>query len=211
MKHKILIVPLVFLLLLQFSVAQEYTNISPEWLINSSGDKWDVICDMVTGTDSSLFLAGNYTATSKIKDKTATLTGDDNSFIVKLDNKGNELWQTHLISSDYSYISSLSCDSERAIYVCGTFKGDLNVGTTSLDTSRLKSLFILKLDNNGEIVMLQQIPGNFSNSHIAIANNTKNELLLAASFKGRLQIDNKDYTSLYYYDISGWIWGNVHN
>ncbi len=201
MKHKILIIPLVFLLLLQFSVAQEYSSISPEWLINSSGDKWDVVCDMVTGTDSSIFLAGNYTTTSKIKDRTATLTGDDNSFIVKLDNRGNELWQTHLISAGYSYISSLSCDSEGAVYACGTFKGSLNVGTTSLDTSRVKSLFILKLDNNGEIVMLQQIPGNFSNSHLTIANNSKNELLLVTSFKGRLQIDNRDYTSLYYYDI----------
>jgi hypothetical protein len=171
MKLKILIIPLLFLFLLRYSIAQEYTNIAPEWLINSSGEDWDVVCDMVSGTDSSLFLAGNYTATSKIKDKTATLTGENNSFIIKLDKDGNELWQTHLISAGYSYISSLSSDSEGAVYACGTFKGDLNVETASLDTSKVKSLFILKLDNNGEIVMLQQIPGNFSNSHIAIANN----------------------------------------
>jgi hypothetical protein len=38
--------------------------------------------------------------------------------------------------------------------------------------------------------------GELCNRH-----NGKNELLLAASYKGRLQIDNRDYTSLYYYDI----------
>ena len=201
MKHKILIIPLLMLFLLRFSAAQEYSSMSPEWLINSSGEKWDVVCDMVAGNDSSFYLAGNYTASSKIKDKTTTLTGENNSFVIKLDKGGNELWQTHLISTGYSNITSLSCDGEGAIYACGTFKGGLNVGIASVETGDFKSLFILKLGKNGEVATLQQIAGNFSNNHIAIATNSRNELLLAVSFKGSLKIDNRKYTSLYYYDI----------
>jgi hypothetical protein len=160
-----------------------------------------MVCDVIAGTDNSLFLAGNYTANYKMTNLTETLTGNNNSFIVKLDNNGNLLWQTHIISSGYSNISSLSCDSNGAVYACGTFKGSLNIENTTLDTSRVKSLFILKLNKAGEVEMLQQIAGNFSNRHISITNNSKNELLLVASFKGNIKTGIFEHTSNYYSDI----------
>jgi hypothetical protein len=201
MKQKILIIPLILILAIGNTQTQEYNNIAPEWLINSSGENWDVICDMVTGTDSSLFIAGNYSSSTQIKGKTILLSGEKNSFVIKLDQNGNQLWQTHLVSSGYTNIASLSSDGKGALFVAGTFVGKLNIGSFTLDSSIVKSLFILKLDKDGKVDMLEGFPGDFSNRDIAIANNKKNELLLTATFTGHLLIDDLDFTSNYYKDI----------
>ena len=175
--------------------------ISPEWLINSTGDDWDVVCDMITDKDGFTFLVGNFTASTKLSENSKKLTGDNNIFIAKFNAKGENVWLRQINSTKYCYIASISADLSGSIYTCGNFKGEINTGEQTLISSKSKNAFIIKMDNKGDFVWSKQINGKFSNNKLFLINDSEDNLIFAGSFTGILNIDNTTYKSKYFTDI----------
>ena len=175
--------------------------ISPEWLINSTGDDWDVVCDMITDKDGSTYLAGNFTATTKLNENSKKLTGDNNIFIAKFNTKGENVWLRQINSTEYCYIASISADLSGSIYLCGNFKGEINTGEQNLISSKSKNAFIIKMDNEGDFVWSKQINGNFSNNKLFLISDSEDNLIFTGSFTGLLNIDSTIYKSKYFTDI----------
>ncbi len=175
--------------------------ISPEWLINSTGDDWDVVCDMITDKDGSTYLAGNFTTSTKLNENSKKLTGDNNIFIAKFNAKGENVWLRQINSTEYCYIASISADLSGSIYVCGNYKGEINTGEQTLISNKSKNVFIIKMDNKGDFVWSKQINGKCSNNKLFLKNDSKNNLIFAGSFTGILNIDSTTYQSNYFTDI----------
>ena len=175
--------------------------ISPEWLINSTGDDWDVVCDMITGKDGSTYLAGNFTASTKLNEDSKKLTGYNIIFIAKFNANGENVWLRQIKNDDYCYISSISTDLSGSIYTCGNFKGEINTGEQTLISSKSKNAFIIKMDNKGDFVWSKQINGKFSNNKLFLKNDSEDNLIFTGSFTGLLNIDSTTYQSKYFTDI----------
>ncbi len=175
--------------------------ISPEWLINSTGEDWDVVCDMITNKDGFIYLIGNYTASTKFSEDIKQLTGDDNTFIAKFNAKGGNVWLHQINSTDYCHIASISTDLSGSIYVCGNFKGEIDTDEQTLISSKNKNAFIIKMDNEGDVVWSKQINGNFLNNKLFLKNDSENNLIFTGSFTGTLNIDSTTYQSKYFSDI----------
>ena len=175
--------------------------ISPEWLINSTGEDWDVVCDMITDKDGFTYLVGNFTASTKFSEDIKQLTGDDNTFIAKFNAKGENVWLRQINSTEYCHIASISIDLSGSIYVCGNFKGEIDTGEQTLISSKSKNAFIIKMDNEGDLVWSKQINGNFSNNKLFLKNDSEDNLIFAGSFTGTLIIDSTTYQSKYFTDI----------
>jgi hypothetical protein len=175
--------------------------ISPEWLINSTGDDWDVVCDMINDKDGSTYLAGNFTASTKLNENSTKLTGDNNIFISKFNAKAENVWLRQIKCNDYCYISSISTDLSGSIYTCGNFKGEINTGEQTLISGKSKNAFIIKMDNKGDFVWSKQINGKFSNNKLFLKNDSEDNLIFAGSFTGILNIDSTTCQSKYFTDI----------
>ena len=175
--------------------------ISPEWLINSTGDDWDVVCDMITDKDGFTFLAGNFTASTELSENSKKITGDNNIFIAKLNAKGENVWLRQIKSTEYCYIASISAGLSGSIYLCGNFKGEININTQPLISSKSKNAFIIKMDNEGDFVWSKQINGKFSNNKLFLINDSEDNLIFTGSFTGLLNIDSTTYKSKYFTDI----------
>lgn len=189
--------------LLGISIQTLYSqnNVSLQWLINSTGDDWDVICDMITDKDGFTYLVGNYTVSTKFNEDKKQLTGDDNIFIAKINSKGENVWLQQISSTGYCNISSLNIDLSGSIYVCGNYKGEISISEQTLISSKSKNTFIIKMDNEGDFIWSKQINGDFSNSKIFIKSDSEDNLIFTGSFTGILNIDSITYQSKYFTDI----------
>ncbi|MCB9642932.1 MAG: hypothetical protein H6728_07630 [Myxococcales bacterium] len=86
-------------------------------------------------------------------------------------------------------------DANENLYVLGTFDKSLEVDTTTL-TSTSKEIFVMKIDQNGQILWTQQtkVTSGDTLSH-QIALNSKGVLYITASFDGQLDLGTTSLTS----------------
>nr|NQU89971.1 T9SS type A sorting domain-containing protein [Bacteroidota bacterium] len=197
------LIPLILIIagILQFQTSIAQNCISPEWIVNSSGDGWDVVCDMAMDNDGAIYLAGNFTASTAINGNATKLTGGNNSFITKINAEGSTEW-LHQISSDvYCYIASICADRSGSIFICGNFKGKLNTGGQTLNSPDRKNAFILKTDSEGNVDWARQIEGKFSNQNLLLESDNAHHLILAGAFSGKLEVDGIKYHSQHFTDI----------
>ena len=112
--------------------------------------------------------------------------------------KGENVWLRQISSTEYCYIASISIDLSGSIYVCGNYKGEIDIGEKTLISSKIKKTFIIKMDNEGDFVWSKQINGNFPNNKLFLKNDSEDNLIFAGSFTGILNIDSTTYQSKYF-------------
>jgi len=123
--------------------------------------------------DGSIYIAGdgyNFTA------------GYEQLFIAKLDQNGNPIWVKTLDTGSDSWMSDFTVASDGSIYATGYRE---NTTTNEYD------IFILKLDQNGNLVWFKDISSNFDqydNGGIAIA--PDGNIIIA----GNINNDTSGYT-----------------
>ncbi len=95
---------------------------------------------------------------------TMTSTGNDNAFILKLDQNGNFTWAKQIEGDGFSVARSITLDAASNIYLTGSFSGktdfDPGKGVYTLSSSGdTRDLFIEKLDESGNFMWAKQIGG----------------------------------------------------
>ncbi len=122
-----------------------------------------------------------------------TSNGLPDAFILKLNSSGNFVWAKQLSGPLQEIGQSLTTDATGNIYCTGNFSGttDFDPGPAvfNITASGLTDAFILKLDNNGNLVMAKHIGGNISTEGNSILIDTSGNLQLAGSFSGTTDLD----------------------
>ena len=141
----------------------------------------DSLCSLGIDKAGYLYCVGTYQGVVDIDpgpgNTTFGGTGNGDAFIVKMDGDANVIWAKHLESiSTASVVSRLSnlklnIDTADNLLICGAFNGfvDFNPSPAALDTTILQagsltpgeigSAFVLKLDQNGNLIWVNQVNG----------------------------------------------------
>lgn len=170
-------------------------NISPEWLINSLGEDWDVVSSQIIDQNDNLYLAGNFTSSILLGENSDKLSGKNSSWITKITNEGEVDWFKQISSSQNCHINTISIDPNESVYFSGNFKGEMTLGGELLISYKEQNSFIGKLDKAGNIIWGKQISGKFQNKNIFLSNDSENNLLFTGSFSGELKLNDKLYKS----------------
>jgi type IX secretion system substrate protein len=184
--------------MVQTIVAQN--NVSREWLMNSETNKRLIECDMLTDHEGYSFIVGNKVLSGEADENSENSVENNSIFLARYDDKGENVWLSEVNSDEDCYISSICLDSANSFYVCGSFKGELEIDNQSLFISERRNGFILKMNEIGDLIWAKQIDGKFTDNKLLLKNDSKNNLILAGSFKGSLNIDTS-YQSKYFADI----------
>jgi hypothetical protein len=137
------------------------------WLRNGvssfSGKSWgnSIAADaagncMITGDYSGTLTLGTYTLVAS--------AGTQNVFYAKYDTNGNVIWANTSGGSSKDNGTSVCTDVSGNYYLTGNYKSPvLSLGTFTLGNSGLYSMFVAKLDGNGNVLWAQNSTGGGEN------------------------------------------------
>jgi hypothetical protein len=160
--------------------------------------------------DENQYLSGRYKGTndfdpgSGILNKTSTNTGASpgiDLFIVKLDKNDNLIWVKFLgTTGDTEQVLNIVVDANKNVVIAGNFREDMDfdpgAGTFTMSNGTVaadfKSMFMLKLDINGNFVWAKNFQANATTMAFSIGDmyvDAQNNIQLSGSFYGTVDFD----------------------
>ncbi|MBL7815493.1 MAG: SBBP repeat-containing protein [Saprospiraceae bacterium] len=138
------------------------------WAKNMGGTSFDRGYDIAVDGSGNVYTTGWFSGTADFDPNagTANLTsvGSTDIFISKLDASGNYVWAKSIGGSIDDYGFGLALDGSGNVYVTGTFQNtadfDPNAGTTSLTSAGLDDIFVMKLDDAGNLIWAKKMGGS---------------------------------------------------
>ena len=152
-----------------------------EWVKSIGSNNIDLGKDIDLDTQGNLYITGCYENTVDFDPNAGvsllTSNGVYDIFIQKLDANGNLIWIKSIGGAGRDVGNSLKIDALGNVYSTGGFSGtvdfDPNNGVFNLTTSLQKG-YILKLDNNGQMIWAKSINWNGYDSAILDLDNDAN-------------------------------------
>ena len=147
--------------------------------IGGNNNSYLSIYDLQIDRSDNIILTGLFNGNSDFDpgpgELRLTAAGLDDSYVIKLDNNGDLLWVRQFSGLKYEGGQSVSIDPAGNVYSTGTFQGtiDFDPGPATYNLSAPSgSIYISKLDGNGNFVWAKQIEGasqKFPNSIVVDA------------------------------------------
>ncbi|WZI66564.1 MAG: SBBP repeat-containing protein [Gloeotrichia echinulata IR180] len=172
-----------FLWAQKFNIGTSYTG--SDIIVDSLGNSY------ITGSFYGIATFGNTTLTSPGS------TGSSDTFITKLDSSGKFLWAKNLGGTSDDFGNDITVDSSGNIYVTGRFSGTGTFGNITLTADSISSdAFVVKLDNNGNVLSAKKFGGSSYDSGNGIAIDGAGNTYVTGSFNSTATFGNTSLTSV---------------
>ncbi len=156
------------------------------WAKSAGGNLDDygmAICSDPTG---NILVTGNFQSNSIIFDSailTNINTSEEDIFVVKYDPAGNVLW-TQSAGGTYKDISSSICtDANDNVFITGSFNStSISFGTTTLISTGLSDLFVVKLNSSGNFIWAKSADGSADDLGSDISTDGNGNIVITGSF-----------------------------
>lgn len=122
-----------------------------------------------------------------------TSNGDQDIFVQKLDPNGNFIWAKSIgdIGTENAY--SVEADISGNIYLAGYFEGtvdfDTGIGAFSVSSAGGEDAFILKLDQNGNLIWVNSMGGAGTDISTSFSIGNSGNIYVAGYFEGTVDFD----------------------
>lgn len=121
-----------------------------------------------------------------------TSSGDKDFFVLKLDPNGNLIWAYSFGGTGVDQSYDITVDAEGFIYITGSFDEtvDFDPGPGSYDLTAIgRDIFILKLDNSGNLIWVKQMGGTSWQYGIGICVDNSGNIYTTGEFGGSVDFD----------------------
>ncbi len=168
---------------------------APVWARSTGGSR---DFDNDTGNAIAVDGAGNTYITGKLQGSNINFGGttvstkdlSPDAFVSKLDASGNVLWTKTFGGSSAIIPSSaldagqgITVDSEGNVFVIGSFQGTMNLGSSSLNSTGILDVFVLKLNGaNGNVAWAKNFGGAGIEQGFAIGLDGSNNAYITGTF-----------------------------
>jgi hypothetical protein len=152
--------------------------------------------------NNGLYVTGVFRSpTIWIDGTTDTLTNLDtsdynDSFIVSYDVNGIYRWSRRIGGSDHDNIGDVILDGLGNVYVAGSFRDTVNIGSMSFTSNGDYDAFIAKYDSNGNLIWAKSFGDSLSDQIISLEVDSENNLYIGGNFQGNLDIDGDSINEL---------------
>ncbi|KRP09018.1 MAG: hypothetical protein ABR95_11430 [Sphingobacteriales bacterium BACL12 MAG-120813-bin55] len=136
-----------------------------EWQNTIGGSASDNL-SAISLTDDAGFILGGSSGSNVFADKTEPNIGWNDYWIVKLDSVGSILWQSTIGGTDFDYLTSISQTADGGYIVGGYSNSGISGNKTEANIGDY-DIWVLKLDNSGNIIWQNTIGGTSSDKLFA--------------------------------------------
>ena len=161
------------------------------WAKSFGGDRNEQIVTISTSDKGNVFATGMFTSDSITFDSfnliNASSTSTPDFFIVKLDASGNVQWATSAGGINFDHGNSIAADAFGNAYVTGSFCSPTitfgNITLTNMNNNgSYPDIFIVKYDNNGNILWAKSVGGNSGEDARGVASDVFGNLYITGNF-----------------------------
>ena len=168
------------------------------WAKQIGDGGWDVGASIATDAAGSVYVSGQFDGSVDFDPgpgtTTLTAVGANDVFIVKLDANGALVWAKQLGGTNGSIENkAITIDKRGNVITTGTFSGtlDFNPGAAAqnLTSSGWGSIYISKLNSDGNFLFAKKIGGANTSSGNAIALDHNDNIITAGFFSSTVDFD----------------------
>jgi len=153
------------------------------------------------------YCSGIFNNTIQIGTSTFTSMGGNDIFIAKYDCNGNALWAKQIGSFDsWEVIQGTTVDNNGNIIITGRFSNILIIDTDTLIAEGYLDLFLIKYDNNGNLIWTKRSGGGGQDVYnetlgYGVSNDYFNNIYLTGSYSGISNFDSLTINSTNMEDV----------
>ena len=175
------------------SKIDEYGNFI--WATKAGGENDDKIYSVTSNSDGSITVKGSFSGSADFADLTLRSSTAGENFTAKLNDDGNYIWAevTKDINADISSIKTILSDG--SCIIAGTFTGNKNFGTTTLQSNGDNDIFIAKQNKNGSYAWATSAGGSGYDSINAISTIDNQSTFITGAFSGNASFGDTKLTS----------------
>ncbi len=168
------------------------------WARQIGDGGWDAGASIATDAAGNIYVSGQFDGTVDFDPgpgtTNLTAVGSNDVFVIKLDATGNLVWARQIGGVNGSIENkAITIDKRGNVITTGTFSGtlDFNPGTAvaNLSSSGWGSIYISKLDENGNYLFAKKIGGANTSSGNALALDQYDNILTAGFFSATVDFD----------------------
>ncbi|MCB9336651.1 MAG: tail fiber domain-containing protein [Lewinellaceae bacterium] len=165
-----------------------------QWVAQGGGTSFD------SGRDVSVDASGNVYATGYFNTEitfgsTVLNVAGTNFFVVKYDPAGNVLWVKNSASSTSTFGYGITVDASGDVLATGQYLISATFGTTTLTSSGMRDVFILKYDGNGNLLWAKSGGGTQNDEGLRITTDLTGIVYVTGYFQDVATFENLTLTS----------------
>lgn len=181
------------------------------WAKNMGGTSSDRSYDIAVDGSGNVYTTGWFYGTADFDPSASEANfasvGVTDIFISKLDASGNFQWAKSIGGSMDDYGFGIDVDNSGNIYVTGTFQStvdfDPNAGTLNLTSLGLDDIFVIKLDDSGNLTWAKRMGGSSDDVAFSVAVDGSGNVHTTGYFNGTADFDPNAGTALLS-SLGGW-------
>lgn len=168
------------------------------WMERVGGDGDDHGLSLAFDSNNNVYTIGNFRGGNVDFDSSANFAlldsqGQNDVFILKLDENGGFLWVKAMGGPDFEIGTSVLIDGEDNIYSFGYFRGtvdfDPGIDVSNLETAGMDDIFLQKLDSNGDFIWAKRIGSDLTDKCRGAAIDASGSLYLTGEYTGTVDFD----------------------
>jgi gliding motility-associated-like protein len=167
------------------------------WAKQFSGNFLDVSYSMKVDNQGNIYLTGIFFSTCDFDPGPGVYNlvsaGNEDVFVAKLNGSGNLMWAKRMGAARFDRSNSISLDNAGNVYITGYFlltvDFDPGVAVLNLTSDGGEDMFIVKLNNNGNLVWVKQMSGLLFEGGYSIAVSATGNVYTSGIFLGTSDFD----------------------
>lgn len=160
-------------------------NAGAQYFLKSAGSAAiDEGLGITTTANGESYVTGYFSGAASFGNINLTTSGLADVFICKLGIAGNYVWALGLGGTGVDKGLTIAHANSGEIYVAGTFENSITIGSTTLVSSGISDIFILKISTSGTIIWCKKAGGSLSDFPTAITVDFNDNILLTGYFSG---------------------------
>lgn len=152
------------------------------WAKRAGGTGWDYCYGIALDSAANVCITGNFEGTVDLGNISLISSGDFDIFIAKLNNNGSWIWAKRAGGAGFDKSCSITVDNMANVYMTGIFYQTADFGNTTFSNSFNSTVFVSKLDSNGNWLWAIHPDGNFNIWGIDITINSANDIYLCGTY-----------------------------
>lgn len=155
---------------------------TPVWSVKLGGADFDYVQKIIVDTEGDIIMTGYFYGTIQIGPDEYTSFGSQDLFVAKFNSDGNFLWSYRAGGAMADYISGLTNDDARNIFITGYYYDAISFGDTTISTSGSSDVFLASISPGGDLQWLTQAGGTSSDQSRSASCDPEGNILLSTSF-----------------------------
>ncbi len=140
----------------------------------------------IVATSTRVFMTGRFKGAVDFGGNNLQSAGDNDVFLVALDNNGNHIWSYRYGDADYEEAYGIALDSNGNLVIVGHFGSGIDFGGSTLTSNGIYDVFVAKFDSDGNHIWSNSFGDASNQNALSVAVDPSDNILVTGNFQGSI-------------------------